>query len=83
MHTMFLLLVLLTTAAIGDQNGSPLRHQAEDVNKEDENYPIANVPRHVNLNDKIERDSFHDFVMGTCEVWNQYIPYCSGCASPM
>ena len=46
-------------------------------------FEIANVPRYVNLNDKIERDSFHDFVMGTCEVWNQYIPYCSGCTSPM
>ena len=43
---------------------------------------LANIPRYVNLNDKLDRDSFVEFVNGTCHVWNQYIPYCSFCTSP-
>ena len=85
MHTLVLLLVLLTTAAIGDQNGSPTRHQAEDVNKVDENNDLGLManPQYGNLNDKLERDSFNEFIGETCAVWNQYIPYCSFCTSPM
>ena len=39
---------------------------------------IGEVPKYLNLNDKLDRDNF---INGVCIGWNQYIPYCSFCTA--
>ena len=39
---------------------------------------MAEVPKYLNLNDKLDRDNF---INGVCLAWNQYIPYCSFCTA--
>ena len=39
---------------------------------------MAEVPKYLNLNDKLDRDNF---INGVCIAWNQYIPYCSFCTA--
>ena len=66
-----LLLVLMTTAATAAHNVSPTKQQIANFQNDKLLVVGVGVEQYV--------QTFHEF----CSVWNQYVPYCSFCTSPM